>query len=325
MKIKFLLAIVGFLTFQFSFSQNRERYAELRSQAEELYDLEDYEKSAIKYEEAFIQLNGEASEYDRYNAACSYALAKNLEKSFYHLFKLAKDATSKYKNYDHITKDTDLNLLHTDKRWNDLLEIVKSNQEEAEKLLDKPLIATLDSIHNEDQKYRQQLSEIREKHGWKSGEMKAHWKIINYKDSINLTKIKIILNERGWLGPKIIGEKGSQTLFLVIQHSNIDVQLAYLPMMREAVKKGNAKASSLALLEDRVALRQGKRQIYGSQIDSGEDGQKYVAPLIDPENVDKRRLEVGLEPLAEYVKYWNITWDVKKHKKRVARLEREKD
>ncbi len=36
--------------------------------------------------------------------------------------------------------------------------------------------------------------------------------------------------------------------------------------MREAVKKGNANSSSLALLEDRVALRKGEKQIYGSQI-----------------------------------------------------------
>lgn len=44
--------------------------------------------------------------------------------------------------------------------------------------------------------------------------------------------------------------------------------------MREAVEKNNARASSLALLEDRVAMRKGGKQIYGSQIkrnpESGE-------------------------------------------------------
>ncbi len=83
--------------------------------------------------------------------------------------------------------------------------------------------------------------------------MKAHWKIINEKDSINLIKIKKILDERGWLGADIIGNQGNSTLFLVIQHSDIETQEKYLPMMREAVKKGNANSSSLALLEDRVA------------------------------------------------------------------------
>ena len=85
--------------------------------------------------------------------------------------------------------------------------------------------------------------------------MKAHWRLINEKDSINLIKIKKILDERGWLGADIIGGQGNSTLFLVIQHSDLETQLKYLPMMREAVKNGNANAISLAILEDRVALR----------------------------------------------------------------------
>jgi len=98
------------------------------------------------------------------------------------------------------------------------------------------------------------------------------------------------LDERGWLGLKVIGNQGNSTLFLVIQHSDLETQLKYLPMMREAVKLGNTRASSLALLEDRVALRQGKRQIYGSQIGRDQEtGEYYVSPLIEPEKVNERR------------------------------------
>ena len=94
--------------------------------------------------------------------------------------------------------------------------------------------------------------------------------------------------------------------------------------MREAVNKGNANASSLALLEDRVALGQGKRQIYGSQVHTDrETKEMYVAPLVDPENVDKRRAEVGLGPLADYVGHWDLVWDVEKHKERPAKIEAE--
>lgn len=73
------------------------------------------------------------------------------------------------------------------------------------------------------------------------------------------------LDERGWLGPDVIGQTGNSTLFLVIQHADLVTQEKYLPMMREAVTKGNAKGSSLALLEDRVLIRNGKQQRYGSQ------------------------------------------------------------
>ena len=157
-------------------------------------------------------------------------------------------------------------ILHKNKRWDKLIAQVKSNKEEAEKDFDKPLVTILDSIYIEDQSYRKQIGDIEEKYGRDSKEMKAHWRLINEKDFINLIKIKKILDERGWLGAEIIGEQGNSTLFLVIQHSDLETQLEYLPMMREAVKKGNANASSLALLKDRVALRQGKRKIYGSQM-----------------------------------------------------------
>ena len=49
----------------------------------------------------------------------------------------------------------------------------------------------------------------------------------------------------------------------------------------------------------------------------------YVAPLVDPENVDKRRAEVGLGPLADYVGHWDLVWDVEKHKERTAKIEAE--
>ncbi|MDZ7604466.1 MAG: DUF6624 domain-containing protein [Cyclobacteriaceae bacterium] len=199
--------------------------------------------------------------------------------------------------------------MHNDGRWNKVIGIVQSNKEKAEANLDKPLVAILDTIYQEDQKYRQQINGIEEKYGWESDEMKAHWKIINEKDSINLIKIKKILDERGWFGPDIIGNQGNSTLFLVIQHSDLETQEKYLPKMREAVKNGKANSSSLALLEDRVALRKGEKQIYGSQVGRDQEtGEYYVLPLIDPDNVDKRRADVGLGPrVQEYISNWGMT------------------
>jgi hypothetical protein len=41
----------------------------------------------------------------------------------------------------------------------------------------------------------------------------------------------------------------------------------------------------------------------------------YVLPLEDPDNVDKRRQSVGLPPMAEYVQYFGLTWNVEEYKK----------
>lgn len=140
-------------------------------------------------------------------------------------------------------------------------------------------------------------------------------------DSANIIRVTKILDEYGWLGKDKLGSTANSALFLVIQHSDLKVQERYLPMMRIAVKEGRAAGSSLALLEDRVALGQGKLQIYGSQVRMNHAvNTNYVLPLIDPDNVDERRAAVGLGPLADYVKIWKMVWDVEAYKKLLPQI-----
>jgi hypothetical protein len=142
-------------------------------------------------------------------------------------------------------------------------------------------------------------------------------------DSINTIKVTKILDEYGWVGRDKVGNTGALTLFLVIQHSPYAIQKKYLPMMRAAVASKQASSYNLALLEDRVALAEGKKQIYGSQVRLEQQGGKgSILPLEDPDNVDKRRAEVGLGPLAEYLKEYGIEWDVEAYKKQLAEDEK---
>ena len=176
MKIRLLFILIACICFHFTYGQNKEgqqNYASFIQEAEQLYDAKDYQQSAEKYKEAFDQIEGKAYPNDRYNAACSYTLAADAETSFYHLFRLANSVT-KFSNYDHITRDTDLNILHKDKQWEELIAVVKANKEELEKDFDKPLVAMLDTIHQEDQSYRMQIDAIEKEHGRDSKEMQDH-------------------------------------------------------------------------------------------------------------------------------------------------------
>jgi hypothetical protein len=134
--------------------------------------------------------------------------------------------------------------------------------------------------------------------------------------------VSAILEGNGWLGPRQVGWKASDALFLVIQHADLPYQKKYLAMVRAAVKDGKARADELALLEDRMGLREGRRQVYGSQIYTDpKTGLWVVAPLQDPDHVDARRATVGLQPLGDYVKQWNIKWDVEEYKRDLPGLE----
>ena len=301
-------------------AQDEAKYRSQIGEAEKLYDEKAWESSAEKYAEAFVALGNKGYINDRYNAACSYALSNQIDSAFVQLLKIAKGGH--YTNYTHLLKDSDLSSLYEDSRWEEVKKHVKANKDKQEENYDKPLVAELELIFDEDQGPRRKIAAIEKEHGWESPQMKELWKEIEVKDSVNLIRVMNILDERGWLGADIIGGKGNQTLFLVIQHAPLEVQEKYLPMMREAVEKGNANARSLALLEDRVALRQGKRQMYGSQIGRDQEtGENYVLPLDDPMNVDQRRAEMGLGSLQDYVGRWGITWDPEAYLEELPALE----
>ncbi len=316
------ILVILFTTFylNFSFGQDHQKYLELVQDAMKFYQSKEFFKAGQKFSEAFVANGNKGAFNDRYNAACSWSLANVADSAFVQLY-IITDRFNYY-SLSQITQDTDFNNIHADKRWDEIITIVKSNKEKKEINYDKPIVAILDTVFREDQQYRQQLSSVADKHGWDSPEIDSLWKIINEKDSINLNKVKKILDEKGWLGSDVIGGTGNETLFLVIQHSDQVTQEKYLPMMKDAVKMGNADPSSLALLEDRIALGQGKRQIYGSQIQRDEvTGIFYVLPLEDPINVDKRRETVGLGSLQDYVSNWGIVWNVEEYIKKLPEIE----
>ena len=187
---------------------------------------------------------------------------------------------------------------------------------------DSTLASVLENIYDEDQKYRLQLSDIESKYGYRSKEMDDQWDLIKQKDDENLVIVKEILNSSGWLGKEEIGVKANMALFLVIQHGDFETQKMFVPVMRDAVLRSKAKAGNLALLEDRLALKEGRGQIYGSQIIRFDDLGYQVSPLLDPSKVDERRAEVGLGTLQEYISNWNMEWDLEEYLKILPELEK---
>ena len=283
----------------------------------------DFTGSAKLYEKAF-DLNKDAPLSDRYNASCIYALAGNKDAAFRHLFITAN--TLKWDDYDHLTNDSDLVSLHSDKRWEELKSAVIKNKEEIAVHFDKKLVAQLDEIYFEDQSTRNQIRTKEEKYGRGSKEMDAFWQTILKKDSINLVKVSKILDERGWPDKSIIGKRGTSTLFLVIQHADHETKEKYLPMIEAAVKNDNLPKRKYAMFYDRLVLNRGERQLYGTQLaNNNETKDPYVLPLSDPKNVDKRRTEMGLNSMQENMNRWNLIWDVDEYiKARPAIEAREK-
>jgi hypothetical protein len=289
-----------------------EAYTEQVKKAEALYEAEDYSKAADAYTKAFADMGDKGKTNDRFMRACCWAMAGNKDSAIVALQKLIP---ARYHDYNDLVINPDLENLHSDPRWNDIVAGVKVNKEREQAGLDKDLVNQLDTIIQDDQRYRVRLERTAKKYGRDSKEMKELVRVATIADSINTLKVSAIIDKRGWPGTSSAGRDGSRAAFLVIQHADLKVQEKYIPLLRKAVKEKEAEAGWLALMEDRVALEQGKKQIYGSQVIMGPDRIWKLDALEDPDNVDKRRAEVGLEPLAEYLKTWDIKWDVEQYKK----------
>ena len=117
----------------------------------------------------------------------------------------------------------------------------------------------LDTIRMDDQEPRKKINELIGRYGMESAEVKVHSSLITKKDSINQQKVRRILQQYGWPSQEMVGHMGSSTVFLVIQHADLPTQLTYLPLLKSAVASKKLSPSSLALLEDRIALQQGKK------------------------------------------------------------------
>ena len=95
------------------------------------------------------------------------------------------------------------------------------------------------------------------------------------------------------------------TLWLIIDHSEPEMQKRYLPLMREAAGKGHIAASHIAKLTDRVRLHEGKAQQYGTQAYTfTENGrqQLYIWPVEAPEHLNRRRSEAGIASMEDYLR-----------------------
>ncbi|MFD2552706.1 DUF6624 domain-containing protein [Bizionia sediminis] len=131
-------------------------------------------------------------------------------------------------------------------------------------------------------------------------------------DRQNLVKVVSLIENCGMPTTKEITSKQMSAIWLVFQHADNENRKKYFPLLKKASKNGDLKKSHIALMQDRILMMDGKPQIYGSQITQNNETNKWELYKLDnPEFVDKRRAEVGLEPLKEYVQNWNIEFNVK--------------
>jgi len=135
---------------------------------------------------------------------------------------------------------------------------------------------------------------------------------MQYIDSCNLSCVEPLISLYGWPGKSLFGGRANYIVFLVIQHADSAVQEKYLPMLEQSVADSESRPVDLAYLQDRVLVRRGEKQIYGTQVILNKSGGQEFHPIADEKNVNARRAKLGLPPMEEYAKYFGIDYQLPK-------------
>lgn len=117
----------------------------------------------------------------------------------------------------------------------------------------------------------------------------------------NTARLSSIIEQYGWPRMSLVGEEGTHAAWLIVQHSigNPPFMRHCLSLLKKAAIENEAPPWQAAMLEDRICMFEGRPQVYGSQFRSDKNGELNPFPIENPEFVNRRRLEVGLNTIEE--------------------------
>lgn len=120
----------------------------------------------------------------------------------------------------------------------------------------------------------------------------------------NAEKLDKIIDEIGYPTIEKVGKEANEAAWLVVQHSigKPKFMRKCAVLLEKAVDENNANPRQLAYLTDRIAVFEGRPQLYGTNFDYDENGELSPQPFDDIEKVNERRKSIGLNSLEERTK-----------------------
>ena len=118
-------------------------------------------------------------------------------------------------------------------------------------------------------------------------------------DERNAARMRAIVSQMGWPTTSKVGAQAEHMAWLLVQHAELEFQKECFALMaREPADEVCPR--HLAYLEDRIRVREGLPQRYGTQLQKSGEGWQPL-PTEEPDSLDARRQAVGLEPISEYL------------------------
>ena len=173
----------------------------------------------------------------------------------------------------------------------------------------RQLDSLLRVVHDRDQAVRMEVIRLSQQVPPPVDSLMAAYARMQEADAENQRIVSELLRG-GW--PTGISDEAAETIWLVIDHADLEMQKRWMPLIEEQMAAGTISKSSYATLLDRMLMRENRPQRYGTQTcsltyiveaDSTHMEQRiWLWPVEQPERLDSLRKVMGLAPIATYLR-----------------------
>lgn len=133
------------------------------------------------------------------------------------------------------------------------------------------------------------------------------------------TQLLTIIREHGWPDRDLVGVDGTSAASTMIQHVPPETGKQVLPLVEAAFRAGKVTGENYAMLVDHARIADGLPQLYGTDFKFSADGEELdLQPTERDAEIDARRREIGLVPLAEYREMIRQIYSAQRKQRRAA-------
>ena len=132
------------------------------------------------------------------------------------------------------------------------------------------------------------------------------WRAFIEVNASNAAELQQLIAERGFPTYTKVGYQCCNLASLIAQHQPPEFLHWYLGQAKAAADTGDFDLKWIAYMTDRDLNRQGKPQLYGTQL-HGQDGITALSPIEDIEHLAERRERANLGPIENYLASYDLT------------------
>ena len=135
------------------------------------------------------------------------------------------------------------------------------------------------------------------------------------KDLINYKEITKLCEAGAWPSPHTMGQFKKKNKYdvtgritLVFLHFNPQQIAKLQPYLSEALELGLIMPDEYARIMDYTSIKLTLKQTYGTYVKTAGKRPSFLT-ILNPEQVNERRAEIGLKPIEQYAEDRGVSWE----------------